>query len=411
MKIIKNKDFMLLWLGQSISKLGTSLYDIALMWYIYKKTGSSIALGISVLCFTVPSVLVTPLAGVFADRLDKKKIIVNTDILNGILMLLFSYFIFANRYPVYVLYLFMILASIVTEIFSPAMSAAIPAMVEEKDLKDANTLNQMTSQILNIFGPVLAGILIAFMNMWILFLLNGLSFFICAATESFVKIPKITSDFTKSDKGIAAQFKEGLVYVSKDKALLYLVMAGGVIINFFLAPLSIYETVLSTKILNVGSTGFGMMNSAISIGALIGGALIMTNVIKDKYKMAVAGLSIEGIAVIFFGIIPNYYIVLSAAAVLGIGLAMASVGIGTLYQTMIPKDKMGRVMALVSTLCNVTVPLGTLAGSAIISCMPLSIILIISGIVVLVTGISLVPLLRIKDKDNCDELNFKRVKA
>lgn len=400
MKILKNKDFLFLWLGQSISKIGTSLYDIALMWYIYQKTGSSFALGLSVLCFTVPTVLITPLAGVFADRLNKKKIIITTDILNGIIMLIFSWFIFVDHYPIYVLYIFMIFSSIVSEVFNPAISSAVPIIVEEKDLKDANTLSQVTSQAINVLGPALAGILIAFMNISLLFFLNGLSFLICAAIESFITIPKINDENTK--EGIGIQFKEGLVYVLENKLLLYLVIAGGVIINFFLAPLSIYETVLSTKILNVGSTGYGMMNSAISVGALIGALLIMTNIFKDKYKMVIIGLSLEGIAVAFLGLIPHYLVALTALSALGIGLAMASIGISTLYQTLIPKEKMGRVMALASTLCAVTVPLGTLFGSTIIAYVQLKIVLILSGIFILITGILLLPITSVK-KDNIEE--------
>jgi DHA3 family macrolide efflux protein-like MFS transporter len=109
--------------------------------------------------------------------------------------------------------------------------------------------------------------------------------------------------------------------------------------------------------------------------------------------MTVIGLCIEGIAVAFLGLVPNYYVVLLAEAILGLGVAMASVEISTLYQTLIPKDKMGRVMALVSTLCSVSVPLGTLLGSVIIAYMPLNIILIISGIFILIPGLLLVPLL------------------
>lgn len=405
MKILINKNFLLLWLGQSVSKLGTRLYDIALMWYIYEKTGSSVALGLSVLCFTVPSVLIAPLAGVFADRLDKKKIIVNTDILNGIIMLIFSYFIFYDKYPIYLLYIFMVFSSMVTAIFNPAISSALPVIVEETELKDANTLNQMSTQIINIFGPVLAGILLAFMSTGLLFLINGLSFLASALFECFIKIPRLTVE--KSSNSVAKQFKEGLLYVSKDKNLLYLVIAGGVIINFFLAPLSIYATVLATDVLHVGSTGFGTFNSCISVGALAGALLIMLNIFKDKYKMAILGLSIEGVAVTLLGLIPNFYVVLCAAVILGLGIAMASVGISTLYQTLIPKDKMGRVMALVSTLCEITIPLGTLAGSTIIAHMPLSIVLIVSGIFVLITGVSLAPLLGIKAKATAVDLTVE----
>lgn len=394
MRIFKNRDFILLWLGQSISKLGTSLYDIALMWYIYKKTGSSIALGLSVLCFTVPRVLIAPLSGIFADRLNKKKIIINMDILNGIIMLIFCWFIFADTYPIYIYYIFMIFSSIITEIFNPAISSAIPIIVEEKDLNDANTLNQMTSQIINIFGPALSGILIAFINMSMLFFLNGLSFLICAVFEGFIKIPKI--DTEKIGNGIVLQFKEGLIFILGDKLLLYIVIAGGVIINFFLAPLTIYETVLSTKILNVGSSGFGMMNSAISIGALIGALLIMSNIFINKYKMVIIGLCLEGVAVMLSGIVPNFYIVLAAMSILGLGLSMAGIGINTLYQTLIPKEKMGRVMALASTLCGVTVPLGTLFGSTIITYIPLNIVLIVSGVFILITGVLLMPIIGTK---------------
>lgn len=396
MKIIQNKDFIILWLGQNISKLGTSLYNVALMWYMYEKTGSAITLGISVLCLTVPAILIAPLAGVFADRLDKKKIIIITDSLNGIIMLIFSYYIFLDRYSICMLYIFMIISSMVSAVFNPAITSAVPVIVDEENLKDANTLNQIASQIINIFGPALAGIIIAFMRIWLLFLINGLSFLVCAVIESFVMIP--SNNALKNNYAIRSQFKEGLIYVAKNKALLYLVLAGGVIINFFLAPLSVYETILANKILNVGSTGFGMMNSAVSFGALIGALFIMLNVFNNKYKMAVAGLCIEGAAVALIGLVPNYYIVLAAEGCLGLGVAMASVGISTLYQTMIPKDKMGRVMALVSTLCGVTVPIGTLTGSTMAAYIPLKVVFIMSGMVILVTGIALIPMLGIKLK-------------
>lgn len=395
MKLLKNKNYMLLWLGQNISQLGTRLYDIALMWYMYNKTGSSIALGLTVVCFTVPSVLTAPLAGVFADRHNKKKIIINTNIINGIIMLIVSYIIFMDNYPIFFLYILMILSSIVAAAFNPAMASMLPLVVEENDLKNANTLNQLLTQIINILGPALAGILIAFMNIGFLFFLNGLSFLICAIIESFMIIPKIT--IGKSTRKISSQFKEGLIYVMKDKRLFYLLIAGGVIINFFSAPLTIYETILSNKILNVGSTGFGMMNSALSIGALTGALLIMVNVFNDKYKMTLIGLCLNGLGILLIGI-PNYYIVLGGEAVLGVGAAIASIGITTLYQTLIPKDKMGRVMSLARTLCEVTIPLGTLMGSTIAAYLPLYIVLTASGIFVLITGISLIPLLKIKLK-------------
>jgi len=144
----------------------------------------------------------------------------------------------------------------------------------------------------------------------------------------------------------------------------------------------------------VGSTGFGMVNSVISVGALIGVMLIMANIFKDKYKLTVLGLTLEGISLMMFGGFLNYYVILVAAALLGLGLSMASVGISTLYQTLIPKDKMGRVLGIVSTICTVTVPIGTLFGSFIIEYADLTLVLILSGVIVFATGLGLVPLLK-----------------
>jgi MFS family permease len=76
--LFKNFNFMLLWAGQSVSYIGTSLYNLAITWYILKRTGSAMAMGISVLCFTLPTIIIGPIAGVIADKYDKKKIIVLT---------------------------------------------------------------------------------------------------------------------------------------------------------------------------------------------------------------------------------------------------------------------------------------------------------------------------------------------
>lgn len=133
----------------------------------------------------------------------------------------------------------------------------------------------------------------------------------------------------------------------------------------------------------------GIVDSSISIGALIGSLLMLTGLFSNKIKMAIFGLSIEGIALIIAGLFVDYSALIIFALILGFGVCLASVGISTLYQTMIPKNKMGRVMSLVSALSSCTVPLGTLFGSLIISQIEMSSTLIISGIIVTLSGISL----------------------
>lgn len=151
---------------------------------------------------------------------------------------------------------------------------------------------------------------------------------------------------------------------------------------------------LSKDILKVGATGFSVINTSISIGALIGVLLIFVNVFKDKYKMVIIGLSIEGVSLLLLGLMTLYPIAITSALILGLGVTLAGVGIGTLYQTIIPKDKMGRVMGLVSTLLQVVTPIGTLFGSFTVLYLPLEMILSISGVIVTLSGLSLIFLLK-----------------
>lgn len=401
MQVLRNKNFILLFLGQTVSRMGSRLYNVALMWYIYQITGSSLALGISVLCFTIPTIIIEPFAGVLADNYDRKKIIVATDLLNGMIMIVFSYIIYTGTYPTYFLYIFLVLSTMVTAVFGPSIGSAIPMIVEKEELKNANSLNHLSGQLTNIFGPLLAGFLLAFMNVWGLIFLNGISFILSAISESFIVIPKAPKE-NQENESLYIQFKEGLRYVVTDKKLFYLVIAGGVVINVFLAPLSIYLTILATDILQVGSGGYGMINAAISVGAFLGAMLILTNLFKlfnNKYKLVIIALSIQGVGVMLLGVFNIFYFVLFAGAIVGLGVSMASVGISTLYQILIPKEKMGRAIALVSTLCNITVPLGTVLGSMIILYLPLKAVLIASGLFILITGIALIPILKEEERD------------
>ncbi|OPJ62377.1 MFS transporter [Clostridium oryzae] len=400
--LFSNRNFILLWIGQVISQLGNSLYELAIMWYILQKTGSSMAMGVSVVCYTIPTILFGLVAGVFADRYDKKKIIMFSDLINGIIMLLTCFFIAKDMISIYGLYLIMILTSSVAAMFSPAISSIWPLIVKEEDLTKRNSLSQITNRACTILGPVLSGILLAAFHIWILFLINGISFLIAVLMESFITVPAVNKRKAVNEK-FFFQMKEGILYITKTRSLLHLVFVGGLIINFFLAPLTIYSAVIS-KNLQRGSVGLGMLESSVGIGALAGGFIIFLGVMKNKYKIAIAGLALEGIGLMGYGMFSNsFYVILVFASVIGIGVSMASVGISTLFQTLVDKDKMGRVMSALGILCTISVPIGTMCCSAVINYCPVGIVLLISGIIVTISAISLIPIFKDRITNKIDE--------
>ncbi|HJE19611.1 MAG TPA: MFS transporter [Aliicoccus persicus] len=396
--LFRNRNYMLLWAGLSVSRFGYRFFNLAILWFVIQETGSPLALGMTVICFTIPTVLVEPIAGVLADRYDKKKIMVITDFSNGMIMLIIAFAMISGGLTLSALYALLVCSAIATALFNPSANASIPLLVEEERLPKANSLNQLSTQGSNILGPALAGVLIGVVgNIGILLLVSGIAFIISAITEIWIKVPRVNEE--EETFHLIDKMKEALKYVTGSRELLMLVIVGGIIINFFLAPLTIFVTYMSESIFDVGAAGLGFISSSVAVGALCGAIMIMLNVFKDKYKMAIIGLSLEGIALLIMGIGLTYFTTVFTAWLLGLGVALASVGINTLYQTMIPKEMMGRVLSLVSMLLGASIPLGQLFGSWIITYYSMTLVLVVFGIIILVSALSLIRITMTKNKE------------
>ncbi|GGH88847.1 MFS family permease [Pullulanibacillus pueri] len=390
MIILKNKTFMLLLGGQGISIFGDSLYSVALMWYIMDQTGSTLSLGMSVICMTLPSILFMPWAGVLADKNIKKTLLFASDGLNGLLMCLLMVItlIKSEGVPTVVIDSCLMLTSTIRAFFSPALSATIPLIVEEKDLTRANSAFQFIRQFSNIAGPAVGGLLMAFLSISTLFMINAFSFFIAAVFSLFMSIPNLEALTVKQP--FFKRFAEGIHYTFRMRRLLFLILVGGVIINFFLAPLNIFTTYLCNQVLETGAQGLGWVEASISIGAVLGSCMMMSGWFKNQIRLAVFGLCLEGIALLIAGIFMEYWALILFASLLGFGVCLASVGISTTYQKLIAPDKMGRVMSFSSMISSCTVPVGMLAGTFAVAHWDMSFIFLISGLVVFISGLALV---------------------
>lgn len=398
--LFANRSYMLLWAGLTVSRFGYRFFNLAILWFVMQETGSALSLGLTVLCFTVPTIIIGPLAGVAADRFDKKKIMVLSDAFTGIIMLTIAVLMINGSLTLSLLYPLLVLSAASMALFNPSSNSSIPLLVQEEQLAKANSLNQLSTQGSNILGPALAGILIGFVeNIGFLLIISGMAFMISAITESWMKVPQVSNHEKEGKQSFISAMLDGFQYVKKDKALLFLIIVGGIIINFFLAPLTIFFTYMSDEIFDVGASGLGFINSVLAVGAVCGSLVIMLNLFKDKYKMAVIGLVLEGMALLIMGIALNYYVTVAAAGLLGLGVCFASVGLNTMYQTMIPKEIMGRVLSLVSMLLGASVPLGQLFGSMIIEYYSMTAVLMVFGAIVSLSSLSLIRVVRVEKKE------------
>ena len=176
-----HRPFALLWSGQIISRLGDSLFTIALAWWILQKTGSATAMGIVLICSTVPMLLLLLFGGVAVDRFPRVRLMLTSDLLCGCVVLLIAYLAFQQRLELWQIFIMSALFGVVEAFFSPAYTALVPDLVPAELLPSANSLRSISTQVAQFVGPAIAAGMIALGGTSLAFALDGLSFLLSAA--------------------------------------------------------------------------------------------------------------------------------------------------------------------------------------------------------------------------------------
>lgn len=377
----ENKNILLYAAGRLVSSLGSIIYSFAIGLYVLNTTGSGMKFAITLLISFLPSLIITPFAGVLADRFDKKKIVVNMDFLNGIIFILFFAYINVADITLLGVYITSFLTNIITSFFGIAFEAAKPQLVHKEKYQTINSLSQIIYSISNILGPVIGGFIYAFVDIKAFILFNGLSFIASAISETFIDFKfnqEETSHDTKKFGMVLDSLKEGYQYVIKQKSIM--VMYGFFLgINILLAlgvqvPL---PYILNTH-LNIGSEAYGIIFGFIPIGMIVG-ALIVGKVVK---KISINNLYItigivSGIFTIAIGLpyfisalistkttIIIYYGIIMFA--LGLLISLVDVPFATHIQKTADSNYIGRVWGILIPMVKVANPIGYVLSGILI---------------------------------------------
>ncbi|GBD92363.1 putative bacilysin exporter BacE [bacterium BMS3Abin04] len=282
-----NKNYFLLWQGQSVSRLGSQMYFMAMIIWITDQVGSASLLGLMGMIGAIPALLFTSIGGTFADRFSRKKIIIIGDLLKGLAILSLAYLFYTrpDSTQLIIAWLLGVVAftSVVQSFFSPAIAASVPDLVPKEKLTKANTLGQASVQISQIVGWSLSSTLYVVLGIPLLTLLNGITFIFSALSEMFItipqKLPEKTKELTKKASTFKSEFKEGLKYVWRDSGLKKLVFAS-VLISFFSTPIILLLPFYIKVVLQTSEVYLGILFSINAIGTLAGS--IFASVLKAK---------------------------------------------------------------------------------------------------------------------------------
>jgi MFS family permease len=348
--------------------------------YVLKLTGSGMSFATTLMFGVLAVVLFNPPAGVIADRFNKKHLVVLMDVFNGLLFI--SLFIVSKSIGLnlILIYLSTFMTTGLTTIFSISFDTAIPHIVSTKQLLHINSIGKIIDSLGSIIGPILGGMIYAFVNIELFILVNGISFLISAIFESLIDFnfnkPKNIS--IKEPSSFVEDFKSGIRYIAKEKDLV-LILVLFVSINFFISfSITVPLPYIITQELNLSSSNYGLIESFFPIGMIIGAGIIKYVIDKIEYtqllKLATLLLSctmvIIGLPLIDSGIQFNSlaYLIYFSTCTFIFGITISFIDIPIMYylQTVIPDHIRGRVLSISIASAKIIAPIALIISGLLI---------------------------------------------
>lgn len=337
------RDFRFLWGGQFVSNIGNQMMIVALNWHIYTLTKSPLALGILGLSRFLPIVIFALIAGNFADSHNRKKIMLFSQVLLGIVSVTLALLTFTNNITPMWIYVLTAIASVLFAFDSPARQAFIPQLVDKKHLANAMSMGIIMWQTTAVVGPALSGFLIAEFGVGGIYTIDAVSF-----AAVILSILLIRTKGKVAGERIPLSFGaiwEGLVFV-KGKTLIWSTM----LLDFFSTLFSSAYALLpifAQDILHVGPQGLGILFAAPAIGAVVAG-FIMAHMehIKKQGVLLLASVALYGAATVLFGLSKSFALSLFALFLVGFGDSISSIIRNTVRQIVTPNHIRGRMTSV-----------------------------------------------------------------
>lgn len=405
---MKNKNFIIIVIGQIISLFGNAIQRFSMSLYLLEFTGSTATFSKILAISTIPYILFAPIAGRLSDNINRKKIMVYLDLFCAMLIGVYAFILLRGNDSALIVGTVMFILSVCATLYGPAVTSSIPQIVEEEKLTSANGVINQVGSVVNFVGPILAGILYGLLGIKIIVIVNAISFFISAIMEMFLDIPDVKKENVASENEVAVDsedgkvlsmdfirrsfidMKESFIYLKNEKKIVLGIIASYALCNIFLVPiLSIVAPYFINVFLGLPSEIFGIVEAICVLGMILGGFWISVkpNMFSMKkvhytYFPMIAGVIV--MSTLGFIKLNNYALAgifaLGGLAIM-LSLSLSNVLTLTFIQKQVPGEMLGRVSAFSTAVATISVAPGQiLFGQVIDMGIPIGIILLVSAI-------------------------------
>jgi len=380
LRALKHRNFKLFFSGQSISVVGTWVQRIALTWLVFRLTNSALLLGVVGFSGQIPILIVTPFAGVLADRLDKHKILLYTQALSMVQAFVLAILVLTNTIQVWEIIVLSIILGIFDSLDMPTRQSFTVEMVgnNREDLGNAIAINSSMVNSARLIGPSIAGILISLFGEGWCFLLNAVSYI--AVIISLLKMEVVHKSVPTKKKETFIELKEGIHYALGFAPIKYilLLLVG---VSFMGTPIRILAPVFVKNFFNGGADLFGFLMGASGLGALTGAIFLMNKKsVLGFSRLITYAVFTFGIGLTAFALSHILFLSIIFMFMTGLGMMIQLAGSNTMLQTIVDDDKRGRVMSLFALSFRGIAPFGSLLAGVAAGLIGASLTLAIGGI-------------------------------
>lgn len=345
LELMRHRNYALLWSSQLVSQIGDRFHWVAISLWVYAKTGSALSVSYAIIALMIAPAIVGFYAGTLVDRLDRRRILIAADITRAGLVALIPWLMDHGMAWVY---LALFLVSAASAFFRPAMFAVIPQSVPKRRLLQANAFFASMDSATEVFGPALAGVLVAALGYAAALYVDSLTYLGSACFVAAMRLPCSPAASTAAGGarprgGAVGAIKEGLSYIKGDRiqvALLAFLLGG-----FWVAGLNSLQTPLAKGVLGVTDQQFGWFQSVWGLG-FIGSSLLLgwRGGRIPRGQAIVFAYTLWALATGAMGLSPNYVVLLVTGFWVGFANMLLFVNVSTLVMEHTPTDKVGRVI-------------------------------------------------------------------
>jgi MFS family permease len=343
---LKHRPFVLLWSGQAFSRLGDSVYLVALAWWVLEKTGSATVMGKVLTLTLLPRLVFALIGGVAVDRFSRTQVMFVADLLRFFVLTWVAILAFEHSLELRHVYLTSVILGTVEAFFQPAYIAAIPDVIPSESLVSANSLTSLTKQVARVAGPALSGVLVKFGTTSTAFAVNAASFLMSAAC--LLPILKLVTKTGRDEKSsVIGDLKNGFKTVTSVPWLWITILIASLLNVTQGGPYTVSLPFLVKDQLHADADSLGLVYSMFAIGSVVATVAVSRfAVIRRRGILAYSALITSGLMILAFGVSPSLVGLFVFSFILGASITVFTLIWITTMQDLIPREFLGRVVSI-----------------------------------------------------------------